>query len=31
MITEPKHVEALYGSLPEEKRAAIEKRDKRQS
>lgn len=27
MITEPKHVEALYGSLPEAKRQAIEKRD----
>jgi hypothetical protein len=28
MITEPKHVEALYGSLPEVKRQAIEKRDR---
>jgi acetyl/propionyl-CoA carboxylase alpha subunit len=28
MITEPKHIEALYGGLPEAKRQAIEKRDK---
>ncbi len=27
MITEPKHVEELYGSLPESARKAIEKRD----
>jgi hypothetical protein len=27
MITEPKHVDDLYASLPEEKRKAIEKRD----
>jgi hypothetical protein len=28
MISEPKHVEALYGSLPESKRKASEERDK---
>ncbi len=27
MISNPKHVEELYGKLPEEKRNAIEKRD----
>jgi len=27
MISEPKHVDEVYNSLPEEKRAAIEKRD----
>lgn len=29
MITNPKHVEELYGSLPESKRQAIDKRDAR--
>jgi hypothetical protein len=28
MISEPKHVEEMYGKIPEELRAAIEKRDK---
>jgi hypothetical protein len=27
MISQPKHVQAMYGDLPEEKRKAIEKRD----
>ena len=29
MISAPKHVDALYESLPEEKRKGIEDRDKR--
>jgi hypothetical protein len=31
MISHPKNVEALYGKLPENKRKAIEKRDKKQN
>jgi hypothetical protein len=29
MITQPKHVEEIYNKLPETKRKAIEKRDKK--
>ncbi len=30
MISEPKHVDEVYNSLPEEKRAAIKLRDEKQ-